>query len=143
MSLICLRLLGGQLMLHRKDMVEFLLRNFPASCKIHTFKRLDSYDVKSETGKITLHFFDGTSSVTDVLVGTDGIHSATRGTMYKRLAFSIRDDESRERLFDCNDPVWTGILVYRNLVPATKLMKECPDVELLTSLTLVSHVTDL
>ncbi|KAF8438474.1 hypothetical protein L210DRAFT_244435 [Boletus edulis BED1] len=74
---------------------------------------------------------DGTSSVTDVLVGADGIHSATRGTMYKRLAFSIRDDKSRERLFDCIDP-----LVKRNLVPATKLLKEYPDVELLTSLTL-------
>ncbi|KAF8438428.1 hypothetical protein L210DRAFT_3761357 [Boletus edulis BED1] len=110
---------GGQLMLHRKDMVEFLLRNVPASCK--------STHPRGWTPTIP---------VTDVLVGADGIHSATRGTMYKRLAFSIRDDKSRERLFDCIDPVWTGVLVYRNLVPATKLLKEYPDVELPTSLTL-------
>ncbi|KAG6374139.1 hypothetical protein JVT61DRAFT_4787 [Boletus reticuloceps] len=131
----------GHLTVHRKDMVEFLLRHVPASCKIHTSKRLDSYDVNSETGKITLQFSDGSTSVTDVLVGADGIHSATRKTMYQKLASSILDDDSRKRLLECIDPVWTGTLVYRSLVPTSKLRKEYPDVELPTGLTMVSHAT--
>ncbi|KAF8553831.1 FAD/NAD(P)-binding domain-containing protein [Imleria badia] len=127
----------GSLMVHRKDMVDFLLRNVPASCKIHTSKRLASYDVNSETGKITLYFSDGSSSVTDVLVGADGLRSATRKSMYQKLASSILDDDSRKRLLlECIDPVWTGSLVYRNLVPTTKLLKEYPDFELPTGLTM-------
>ena len=130
-------------MVHRKDMVDFLLRQLPATCKVHTSKRLESYDVDSETGKITLHFSDGSSSVTDVLVGADGIHSATRKTMYQNLASPIRDDESRKRLLECIDPVWTGMLVYRSLVPTAKLLKEYPDVEPPTGLTMVSHASSL
>ncbi|KAF8438426.1 hypothetical protein L210DRAFT_3481584 [Boletus edulis BED1] len=125
----------GRFSVHRKDLVNLLLRHVPASCKVHTSKKLNSYDVNSEIGKITLHFSDGTSSVTDVLVGADGIRSATRNTMFHKLASSIRDDYSRKRLLECIDPVWTGILVYRNLVPTTKLLKEYPDVELPTGLT--------
>ncbi|KAF8438465.1 hypothetical protein L210DRAFT_3543956 [Boletus edulis BED1] len=116
-------------MLHRKDVVDFLLQCLPASCKIHTSKKLNSYEVDSETGKTTLHFSDGDSTVTDMLVGADGIHSATRGTMYKKLASSIEDDESRKNLLKCIDPVWTGILVYRNLIPTEKFLKAYPDLE--------------
>jgi salicylate hydroxylase len=133
---------GGILTVHRKDMVDFLLQHIPESCKIHTSKKLASYDVNPETGKITLHFSDGFTTVTDVLVGADGIHSATRKTMYQNLASSdsIRDDDSRKRLLECIDPVWTGMLVYRSLVPTVKLQKEYPDVALPTGLTLVSYV---
>ena len=138
--LISLDLSGGTLLLHRKDTVELLLRHLPASCKIHTSKKLESYDVDSKIGKITLHFSDGSSSVTDVLVGTDGIHSATRKTMYTKLASSPRDADYRKRLLECIDPVYTGMLVYRNLVPTSKLLKEYPDVQLPVGLTLVRSV---
>lgn len=126
---------------HRKDFVELLLRQLSAvtSCKVHTSKRLESYDVNSETGKITLHFADGSSSVTDVLVGADGGRSATRKTMYQNLASRARDDDSRKKLLEHIDPVWTGMLVYRSLVPTAKLKREYPDVELPTGLTLVRH----
>ena len=137
-NILCLA--GGTLTVHRKDMVDFLLRHVPASCEIQTSKKLKSYEVNSETGKITLYFSDGSSSIADVLVGADGIRSATRKTMYQNLASSILDDDTRKRLFGCIDPVWTGMLVYRNLVPTTKLLKEYPDVKLPTGLTLVSHV---
>ncbi|KAN0080158.1 hypothetical protein V8E55_009724 [Tylopilus felleus] len=80
------------------------------------------------TGKIILHFSDGSSTLTDVLVGPDGIRSATRKTMYRNLASSTQDDDSRKRLLECIDPVWTGMLVYRNLIPTVKLLKEYPDV---------------
>lgn len=125
---------------HRKDLVDFLLRQLSASCKIHTSKRLEFYDVNSKTGKITLHFSDGSTSVTDVLVGADGIRSATRQSMYQKFASLTRDDDSRKRLLECIDPVWTGILVYRNLVPIAKLSKEYPDVAAPNNLTLVSRI---
>ena len=99
-----------------------------------------AYDVNSETGKITLHFSDGSSSVTDVLVGADGGRSATRKTMYQNLASRAQDDDSRKKLLECIDPVWTGMLVYRSLVPTAKFKREYPDVEAPTSLTMVSHV---
>ena len=129
-------------MVHRKDVIDLLLQHVPASCKIHTSKRLKSYEVNSETGKITLYFSDGSSSITDVLVGADGIHSATRKTMYQKLASSAVEDSLRKRLLECIDPVWTGELMYRNLVPTTKLLKEYPDVEppARTGVTLVSYV---
>lgn len=133
-------LVGGTSTVHRKDLVNFLLRHVPAPCKIHTSKKLTSYDVNPDTGKITLHFSDGSSTVTDVLVGADGIHSGTRKTMYQNLASSIRDDDSRKKLLECIDPVWAGLLVYRNLVPTVKLLKEYPDFELSTSQTLVGHI---
>jgi len=126
----------GQLMLHRKDVVEFLLQYIPASCKIHTSKKFDTYKVDSETGKITLHFSDGYTTVTDVLVGADGIHSATRSTMYKKLASAIEDDESRKKLLECIDPVWTGMLVYRSLIPTEKILKAYPDLEPPTNVTM-------
>lgn len=86
-----------------------------------------------------MHFSDGSTSVTDVLVGADGIHSATRKTMYQKLASLVLDDDSRKRLLECIDPVWTGTLVYRSLVPTVKLSKEYPDVEAPSNLTLVSY----
>jgi len=49
--------------------------------------------------------------------------------MYQTLASLSRDDDSRKRLLECVDPVWTGNLVYRNLIPTEKLSKEFPGVE--------------
>lgn len=125
---------------HRKDLVDFLLRQVHASCNVHTSKRLEWYDVHPETGKITLHFSDGSHAVTDVLVGADGIRSPTRRTMYQKFASSTRDDDSRKRLLECIDPVWTGTLVYRSLVPNAKLLKEYPNAEMPTDLSLVSLI---
>jgi len=127
---------NGQLTLHRKDLVDLLFRQISDTCKIHTSKKLEFYKVDPETGKTTLHFTDGSTAITDVLVGADGIRSATRKTMYKNLASLARDDVSRERLLECVDAIWTGILAYRSLIPIEKLAREYPEVEALMDLTL-------
>ncbi|KAL4802419.1 hypothetical protein BDV18DRAFT_146709 [Aspergillus unguis] len=44
-------------------------------------KQLASYEDDNESGKVVLHFDDGTTVETDVLLGCDGIHSATRRIM--------------------------------------------------------------
>lgn len=126
--------------LHRKDLVELLLRQIHASCDVHTSKRLEFYEVHPETGKITLHFCDGSHTVTDVLVGADGVRSAMRRTMYQKLASLAPDDGSRKRLSEHINPVWTGTFVYRGLVPTTKLQKEYPDAVTPQGLTLVSQI---
>ncbi|KAJ5506092.1 Monooxygenase FAD-binding [Penicillium expansum] len=41
-------------------------------------KRLASYDDDNQSGKVVLHFDDGTTAEADVLLGCDGIHSSTR-----------------------------------------------------------------
>jgi len=126
----------GPLSVHRKDVVDCLLRHIPTSCRIHTSKKLSSYDVNPENGKITLQFSDGSTTMTDVLVGADGIHSATRKIMYQKLAALSGDDDTRKKLVECIDPVWTGNLAYRYLIPTEKFLKEHPDVEAPTDLTM-------
>ncbi|KAF9239489.1 hypothetical protein BU15DRAFT_61993 [Melanogaster broomeanus] len=126
----------GPLAFHRKDVINILLQHLPTSCNVQTSKRLECYDVSPETGRTTLHFSDGSTVVTDVLIGADGIRSATRKTMYRQLASLSQDDGSRKKLMDCIDAVWTGTLVYRNLIPTMKLLKEYPDIEAPTELTL-------
>jgi salicylate hydroxylase len=41
-------------------------------------KRLVSYDDDDQSGKVVLHFDDGSTAEADVLLGCDGIHSNTR-----------------------------------------------------------------
>lgn len=41
-------------------------------------KQLARYEDDNESGKVILHFKDGTTAEADVLLGCDGIHSATR-----------------------------------------------------------------
>ncbi|KAF9228173.1 FAD/NAD(P)-binding domain-containing protein [Gyrodon lividus] len=130
------KLKRGTLLAHRKDLVNLLLRHIPTSCKVQMSKGLELYDVTPETDTITLHFSDGSTAITDVLLGADGIRSVARKTMYRQLASLCQDDESRKKILACIDPVWTGALVYRNLVPTTKLLKEYPGVEAPTELTL-------
>ncbi|KAF9239488.1 hypothetical protein BU15DRAFT_61992 [Melanogaster broomeanus] len=126
----------GALAFHRNDVIDILLQNLPASCNVQTSKRLEFYDVSTETGRTTLHFSDGSTAVTDVLIGADGLHSTTRKTMYRQLASLLQDDGSRKKLMDCIDPTWTGSLVYRSLVPTVKLLKEYPDFQVPTKLTM-------
>ena len=71
-----------------------------------------------------LMFEDGTQATCDVLVGCDGIKSAVRRAMYNALA---KDAETRgelgeaARLRALNDPVWSGTVAYRSLVPVKEL----------------------
>jgi salicylate hydroxylase len=44
-------------------------------------KRLLKYNDDEESGKVVLHFDDGSTAEADVLLGCDGIHSATRKVM--------------------------------------------------------------
>ena len=120
----------GQSSMHRQHMVAILERNLPASCTVHSKKRLVNYmepeqdDVHS-TSSIRLEFADGTISTADVLIGADGIRSAVRKTMFE--AASRDDGDDKRDLKQYIDPIFTGMVVYRALVSAEKLRREDPE----------------
>lgn len=80
---------------------------------------------ESESGAIILEFIDGTEAETDILIGCDGIKSATRATMY-RNASDKADTDVAKALLKHVDPAWTGTLAYRSLVETSKLIEVHP-----------------
>lgn len=109
------------------------LANFP-HCHTHTSKRLLSYVEIERNGvpEITLDFSDGTTATCDVLIGADGLRSPVRCSMYESLAHhaelvgcKCRNDEDKDRgeaLKSLQRPKWSGVLVYRALVPTKELL---------------------
>ncbi|KAJ3823321.1 hypothetical protein F5880DRAFT_1612993 [Lentinula raphanica] len=114
----------GPLGLHRPTLLEILQYKLSKNCTIHTSKALVDYTVNTEDDRstITLHFADNTTAETDVLVGADGVYSATRQTMFHGLAKETGDDDytryARAR--------FSGTLAYRGPVPSDKLGEKHP-----------------
>lgn len=86
--------------------------------------------------EIILTFEDGTEARADVLVGADGIRSPTRKALLSRMSTTAasstegsialrheNDDVPCQgtAFSDLIDPVWSGTLVYRYLIPAEAL----------------------
>ena len=121
--------------MHRADMVDVFVRHIPSFCKIHFSKRLHTYIDSSQKfshhrDTITLQFEDGTIAHADVLIGADGIRSATRENMYN-ISHTL-GCISKEPRTDCDTcrhstPFWTGTVVYRSLIPTDKLINLRPD----------------
>ena len=109
---------------HRAELQKLLVNHLHSTDKIIRFaKRLESYiEPDPATGKIVLQFTDGMSATCDVLVGSDGIRSAVRRKMYTELADEA-DRKLSDELRSMIEPVWSGTVAYRGLVPADKLPK--------------------
>jgi salicylate hydroxylase len=95
------------------------------NCTIHTSKHLARYEPEN-TGSITLHFADGSVAHADVLVGADGIHSATRATLFRTLAANANPSKA-EVYRDYINPKWSGTLGYRCQVQIDKFKEKYPD----------------
>jgi salicylate hydroxylase len=91
--------------------------------RVHFGARATSYEEDPETGRVTVHFRNGSSATCDLLVGADGIKSAVRATMYKNEYKRTK----RRKFRDCVDPLWTGTVVYRTLVPSQKFFEVHPE----------------
>lgn len=122
------------LSLHRADFQRAILKNLPNNCDTHFHKKLITYDDK-EGGPIVLHFADGSTAECDVLIGSDGIKSAVRYTLYQSLATAniITQEESTSP-----NPIWSGSVAYRGLIPREVLEKQAPIHRTLNSQVMVS-----
>ncbi|KAI0764161.1 FAD/NAD-P-binding domain-containing protein [Trametes elegans] len=110
---------------HRSDLQRTLAKHLRTADKIHFSKRLVRYDASTDAdGPITLHFKDGSSAECNVLVGSDGIRSAVRGTMYNALADEAEhqgDGEGGSRMRGMIDPLWSRETAYRSLIETRRL----------------------
>ncbi|KAG8216148.1 hypothetical protein J3R82DRAFT_8154 [Butyriboletus roseoflavus] len=116
--------------MHRQQMVAILERHLPASCTVHSRKRLVNYMEPEQhdshsPSPVRLAFADDTTATTDVLIGADGIRSVVRKTMFETA--SKDNDNDKTDLKQYIDAIFTGMTVYRSLISAETLRKETPD----------------
>ena len=112
---------------HRSILQKLLAKHLDAGDRIHFAKRLTSYSEPSPADPITLNFKDGTTATCDFIVGSDGIRSAVRRTMYNDFAKEAEkrgEAEEAARFRGMVEPVFTGQIAYRGLAPASALSPE-------------------
>ena len=100
-----------QLTIHRAELLNALLESVDPEGLVFG-KQLDKIVDHGHANELV--FADGTTFDADVVVGSDGIHSAVRTA-----------------LFGPDNPVYTGIVAYRAVIPADRL----PDLPNLDSFT--------
>ena len=113
---------------HRSLLQQLLAKHLNADDNIHFSKRLSSYqEPASPTDPIVLNFKDGTTATCDLVIGSDGIRSAVRRTMYNTFADEADASgqaEEAARLRAMVEPIWTGQVAYRGLTPASELSED-------------------
>lgn len=131
---------------HRAEFLDCLANNVDREATtLHFGKRLTNFVLPTEpTAPIILEFKDGSQSSCDVLIGADGIHSATRSTL---LELAAQDSEAcgsengkktANTLRDMKEPVWSGHTAYRTVANTEKLKKLNPKHRTLTTFQIVS-----
>jgi salicylate hydroxylase len=83
--------------MHRADLVEMLANALPAGV-IHTGHRCTGFDQDGSIARVS--FANGASAEADIVIAADGIHS-----------------ELRPYVFASSQPVFSGSVAYRGLVP--------------------------
>lgn len=113
--------------------------------RVHFSKRLVTYSLPrdaSSSDPIVLHFQDGTSSKCDILVGADGIHSIVRQNLLTFASSELEQGEAdKVRLRNKIEPLWSGTIAYRALIPSEKLRALNPSHRTLYSAVNVSFST--
>lgn len=125
----------GMVAFRRHELQKILVEALDDSVvKVHYRKKLVSYNQPSpsdysQPGPVILHFGDDTTATCDALISADGIHSATRAKMYRDMAEEVRaQDPSRaEELLGLIDPVWSGSVIYRRVIPGEQLRAIAPE----------------
>ncbi|TFY64904.1 hypothetical protein EVG20_g5781 [Dentipellis fragilis] len=114
--------------LHRMHLIDLLKSVLPENCTIHTSKRLTSYTHAGDNTTV-LHFDDGSTATTNVLVGADGIRSVVRMQLGAEVLESGRlpkELQSPTVLQQAIEPKWTGTIVYRSLIKPDKVRADHP-----------------
>ncbi|TFK53608.1 FAD/NAD-P-binding domain-containing protein [Heliocybe sulcata] len=111
----------GCIRFHRADFLDVFINNLPQGIA-HFNKRLSHYIRSTSDPGITLHFADGATAACDLLIGCDGIKSTVRGQMYREEVERVKAEDGDWRsLAECIEPVWSGTVTYRGLIPAGRL----------------------
>ena len=116
--------LDGCIRFHRAHFLDALVAHLPKGIA-HFGKRLTSYTYipvaqRREPG-IFLQFADGSVATCDLLVGCDGIKSVIRKQM---LEDHVHKQGGDPRLLEHIEPIWSGMIAYRGLIPVDRLTKE-------------------
>ena len=131
---------------HRAQFLDVLLSLIDKDrITSHNSKRLTSFVQTDDINTpIQLNFADGTTAHADVLVGSDGIHSAVRHTLLKSIADKLEATGGSDNLKQAADfrdsieAVWSGTTCYRAVIPCTRLKVLNPEHRSLTRPLLVS-----
>lgn len=107
----------GCIRFHRAQFLDVLVKHLPEDVA-HFRKRLLSYSQEASDGHLDLQFQDGSTVTCDLLVGCDGIKSGVRRQMLKEKAQAGQAD-----LLRLIEPVWTGTIAYRGLIPVHRLIR--------------------
>ncbi|KAH8109900.1 FAD/NAD-binding domain-containing protein [Phellopilus nigrolimitatus] len=125
LSFYTMRVPFGVLTLHRADFQQAIARHAVPPATAHFGKRLVGYTYADESdSELILQFADGSTARADVLIGADGIRSAVRREMVRRLA--TRGELVLDPVSDLVEPVWSGTVVYRYLIPRAALEARFP-----------------
>ncbi|KAL5523166.1 hypothetical protein ACEPAF_1433 [Sanghuangporus sanghuang] len=126
----------GAITFHRADFQQCLVNHLDTNLvRSHFSKRLIGYALpfdsedQEASSRITLKFKDGSEAYCDVLIGADGIHSATRHAMLELVVQELEKKGSEaDKLLSQTlrspgklDPIWTGSIAYRALIPREHL----------------------
>jgi salicylate hydroxylase len=93
--------------MHRADFVAFLAESLPAGV-VHTGHRCAGFEQHGERARVS--FANGASAEADIVIGADGIHS-----------------ELRRYVFPPSQPVFSGSVAYRGLIPQERVPDWPPD----------------
>ncbi|GJJ13748.1 hypothetical protein Clacol_008004 [Clathrus columnatus] len=116
------------LRISRGDFMKILFNSVPSK-NLRLGKKLTKYTFIRENGPIGLQFSDGTRAICDVLVGSDGVRSTVRGQLMREKARLSDDDTFHKHV----DPRWSGTIIYRSLIPRSRLAVQNPNHSLLST----------
>jgi salicylate hydroxylase len=76
-----------------------------------------------------MRFEDGTVASCDILIGADGIKSPVRRCLLQEKAEVLRSQgkhRDADRLLASVEPIWTGSICYRTVVPLDRVRSVLP-----------------
>jgi salicylate hydroxylase len=74
-----------------------------------------------------LTFEDGSTAVSDILVGADGIKSSVRASLLREKAKHAVGSKEKDALLSSIDPYWTGQIAYRSVIPVERVKALAPN----------------
>ena len=97
-----------------------------ASCYVQMNKKIVTWEQQGQR-ELKLYFEDGTSTVVDLLIGADGVHSHVRRRLFEdKPVFS--------------EPEFSGQFAYRMSFPKTEIIKLNPNHEALCGFRIVGQI---